>query len=203
MHWLVSLGWLGVFGVALLDACPIPLPIPGTTDLLLLVLTVHKSSPWLLVPLAVCGSLIGGFLTWSAGKKGGEAALRRFVPARYYKPITRWVTNHGAIAVALAAMLPPPVPLLPFLLAAGALGVTRGRFVAAFTTARALRYGLVAWLGILYGRHMVRWWNRYLAQYSGIIGWLILGLFLTGLAWGLWQWKRGNTATSTPQAVAS
>ena len=202
MHWLVSLGWLGLFAVALLDACPVPLPIPGTTDLLLLVLTVHKSSPWILVPLAVSGSLIGGFLTWSAGKKGGETALRRFVPARYYKPITRWVTDHGAMAVAVAALLPPPVPLLPFLLAAGALGVTRGRFVAAFTTARALRYGLVAWLGILYGRHMVRLWNRYLARYSGILGWLILGIFLAGLAWGIWQWRRGNTA-ATPQPATS
>ncbi len=193
MHWLLGMGWIGLFGVSLLDACPIPLPIPGTTDLLLLVLVVHKSSPWLLVPLAVCGSLIGAFLTWSAGKKGGEAALRRYVPARYYDPITRWVKAHGAVAVALAAGLPPPIPLMPFLVAAGALGVPRGRFVAAFTTARSLRYGIVTWLGLIYGRHMVRWWNRYLARYSGTIGWVILALFLAALAWGIWQWRRSST----------
>ena len=90
MRWLVGMGWIGLFGISLLDACPIPLPLPGTTDLLLLVLVVrHKDSLWLLLPLAVAGALVGGLLTWSAGKKGGEKALRRYVPARYYNPITR------------------------------------------------------------------------------------------------------------------
>jgi membrane protein DedA with SNARE-associated domain len=185
------MGWLGLFGVSLLDACPIPLPLPGTTDLLLLVLVVrHKTSLCLLVPLAVAGALVGGFLTWSAGKKGGEKALRRYVPSRYYNPITRWVKGHGPIAVTIAAILPPPIPLMPFLVAAGALGVTRRRFLASFGAARAIRYSIVAWLGVKYGRHMVHWWNRYMARYEGSISWAILGVFLAALAWGLWQWNR-------------
>jgi len=49
MRWLLGMGWIGLFSVSLLDACPIPLPVPGTTDLFLLVLVVrHKSSLWLL-----------------------------------------------------------------------------------------------------------------------------------------------------------
>jgi membrane protein YqaA with SNARE-associated domain len=201
LHWLISLGWIGVAGVSLLDASPIPLPIPGTADLILLVLVAHKGSPWLLVPLAVGGSIIGAYLTWSTGKKGGEAALRRYVPGRYYDRITRWTTSHGAIAVALAAILPPPVPLMPFLLAAGALAVPRGRFLVSFTAARTGRYGIVAWLAVIYGRQMVRWWNHYLARYSGVIGWTIFALFVTALSWGLWKWKHNN-AQPGPQSVA-
>jgi membrane protein YqaA with SNARE-associated domain len=189
MHWLVHLGAVGLFGVSLLDACPFPLPIPGTTDLLLLLLIVRKGIPWLLVPLAVGGALAGAFTTWSAGKKGGEMALRRYVPERYYDRITGWVKKHGATGVALAALAPPPIPLMPFLAAAGALGVTRGRFLTAFTIARAARYSLVAWLGILYGHHMVRWWNHYLARYSGAIGWAILALFIAAFGWGFWKWR--------------
>jgi membrane protein YqaA with SNARE-associated domain len=196
LHWLVGLGWIGLVGVSLLDASPIPLPIPGTADLILLVLVAHKVSPWLLVPLAVGGSIVGAYLTWSTGKKGGEAALRRYVPRRYYDRITRWTTSHGAIAVALAAILPPPVPLLPFLLAAGALAVPRGRFLVSFTAARTTRYGIVAWLAVIYGRHMVRWWNHYLAQYAGAIGWSIFALFVTALSWGLWKWKHDSPEPS-------
>jgi membrane protein DedA with SNARE-associated domain len=192
MHWLVSLGGVGVFGISFIDASVVPLPIPGTTDLLLLILIAHGGNPWLLAGLGVAGSLIGGFLTWSTGKKGGEDALRRYIPRRYYKRITGWVQEHGALAVASSAMLPPPVPLLPFLLAAGALSVPRSRFVLSFTGGRAIRYGVVAWLGVRYGRHMVHWWNLYLADYSDKIGWTIFALFAAALAWGLWKWKRGQ-----------
>jgi membrane protein DedA with SNARE-associated domain len=202
LHWLISLGWIGLAGVSLLDASPIPLPIPGTADLILLALVAHKGSPWLLVPLAVIGSVIGAYITWSTGKKGGEPALRRYVPRRYYDRITSWTESHGAIAVALAAVLPPPVPLLPFLLAAGALGVPRGRFLASFTAARTVRYGIVAWLAVIYGRQMVHWWNRYLAQYAGVISWAILALFISALSWGIWRWKHNSARPGGAQNVA-
>jgi membrane protein DedA with SNARE-associated domain len=78
---------------------------------------------------------------------------------------------------------------MPFLAAAGALGVTRGRFLTAFTLARAARYSFVAWLGVLYGHQMVRWWNHYLARYSGAIGWAILALFIAAFGWGFWKWR--------------
>jgi membrane protein YqaA with SNARE-associated domain len=201
MHWLVSLGWIGLFGVSLLDACPFPLPIPGTTDLLLLILIAQGGRPWLLVPLAVGGAVAGAFTTWSAGKKGGETALRRYVPARYYDRITNWVKKHGAAAVAVSAINPPPVPLMPFLAAAGALGVPRGRFLAAFTVARTARYVVIAWLGVMYGRQMVRWWNHYLSRYSGAISWGILALFIAALGWGFWQWRRSNAHSAAQPAT--
>jgi membrane protein YqaA with SNARE-associated domain len=198
MHWLVHLGPVGLFGIAVLDACPIPLPIPGATDLLLLILVARKGSPWLLVPLAVGGAAVGAFTAWSAGKKGGEPALRRYVPERYYDRMTGWVRKHGATVVALSAINPPPIPLMPFLVAAGALGVERGRFLSTFTAARAARYALVAWLGMRYGHHMIRWWNLYLANYSGVIAWGVFAIFLAAFLWGLWKWRRNN-AQRAPQ----
>ena len=41
----------------------------------------------------------------------------------------------------VSAILPPPIPTVPFVLAAGALKYGRAKFVAAFTLGRALRYG--------------------------------------------------------------
>src|ERR1035441_6587736 len=82
-HWLTHLGALGLFFVAIIDSSVIPLPIPGSTDLLLLLLVAHNGDPWVLAPSAIVGSIIGGYTTWHIGRRGGEAALRRYVPARF------------------------------------------------------------------------------------------------------------------------
>lgn len=196
-RWLVHLGGLGLFAVAILDSSPIPLPLPGSTDLLLLLLVARRGSlPVLLAAAAVVGSAIGGYLTWSAGCKGGEALLRRSVPARFRESLERWATNHSILSVFVAAILPPPIPLTPFLLAAGALGVPRGRFLIALTSARILRYGLIAWAAATYGRIVVRWWTRNLAGWSNVILWTFLSLLVAGIAYGVWQYRRQRRAAT-------
>jgi len=60
--WVLYFGLAGVFFVAILDAAPIPLPIPGSTDILILVLGAHGENPWLLAPAAIVGGLIGALV---------------------------------------------------------------------------------------------------------------------------------------------
>jgi membrane protein YqaA with SNARE-associated domain len=165
-RWAIHLGVAGIFAVSVLDSSVIPLPVPGTTDLLLLWLVSHNGNPWLLAASAIAGSLVGGYTTWEIGKKGGEAALQRWVPARILKRIVGWVQRHPGLAVFIPAIMPPPIPLSPFLLAAGALGVKPKPFMLSFATARILRYSLVAWLAQRYGRHMVRLWAATLQKWS-------------------------------------
>jgi len=81
-HWLTHLGALGLFSVAVVDSSVVPLPLPGSTDLLLLWLVANHGNPYLLASSAVAGSILGGYTTWYAGRKGGEAALHHSVPAR-------------------------------------------------------------------------------------------------------------------------
>jgi membrane protein DedA with SNARE-associated domain len=166
LHWLTHFGLPGLFAVSIVDSSPIPLPIPGTTDLLLLWLTSHRGNPWLLGLSAVTGALIGGFSGWHIGRKGGEAALQKRVPPRLLDPVCHWAKSNPLLAVFLPALLPPPVPLSPFVFAAGALGVPLRRFMVAFGTARAIRYSLVAWLGATYGRHVIRMWSHTLDRWS-------------------------------------
>jgi membrane protein YqaA with SNARE-associated domain len=195
-HWLIHFGLVGVFVVSAIDASIIPLPLPGSTDLLVLLLATQHSAPWLLVIVAVGGSMIGGYLTWSAGKKGGEAMLQRFVPQRFLNPLCGWVKRRGAISVCMAAILPPPIPLLPFLLAAGALGVQRKQFLWSFAVARTVRYSLVVWLGATYGRHVLGLWSRYLAGWSDVIVWTFIGLLLAAILFGIWKYKHDQRAGS-------
>ncbi len=193
-HWLTQLGGLGLFTVAAIDSSPIPLAIPGSTDLLLLLLVSRHGNPFLLAACAIVGSGIGGYLTWSAGKKGGEAVLKHSVPARYRALIERWTNEHSVLSVMVPPLLPPPIPLTPFLLAAGALGVSWRRFLVSFCLARVARYGLVAWAGVVYGRRVVRWWSNTLAGWSSVIAWTFAVLLIGGIVVGIWQYRRQRRA---------
>jgi membrane protein YqaA with SNARE-associated domain len=186
-HWLIHLGAFGLFLVAVVDSSVVPLPLPGSTDLLLLWLVAHSGDPWLLAPIAIAGSILGGYTTWHIGRRGGEAALRRYVPARLLGPVVGWVERHRLLAVFLPALLPPPIPLLPFALASGALGVSRRRFLVVFGAARSLRYSFVAWLGVIYGRGIVRAFSGALDKWSSLLLCAFLGLFAAGLIFGIWK----------------
>jgi len=189
-HWLIHLGALGVFAVAIVDSSVIPLPIPGSTDLLLLLLVSHGGYPWLLTACAITGSIIGGYTTWQLGKKGGEAAMKRWISARMLKRVNAWVADHPVLSVFLPALLPPPIPLSPLILASGALGVSRNRFLAAYTAARILRYSLVTLLAVKYGRSVVRLWNHELGKWSAPLLWMFLTVTVAGLGYGIWKFRR-------------
>jgi membrane protein YqaA with SNARE-associated domain len=190
-RWVIHLGMPGLFLAALLDSSIIPLPIPGTTDLLLLWLVSHRGNPFVLTAIAVAGSVLGGYSTWRVGKKGGEKALERWVPKKYLQRIVGWVKRNPSLAVFLPGILPPPVPLLPFLLASGALGVPQKPFLASFSAARTLRYSLVAWLAVRYGRHIIRLWTVTLAKWSTPILWTFGVVTVAGICWGIVKLRSG------------
>lgn len=200
-HWLTHLGALGLFSVAVVDSSVIPLPLPGSTDLLLLWLVAHSGDPWLLAPCAIAGSIIGGYTTWLVGRRGGEAALKHYVPARLLGRVVRWVEHHRILAVFIPALLPPPIPLLPFALASGALGVSRSRFLVVFGAARSLRYSFVAWLGVTYGRKVVRLFSGSLQKWSTPLLCVFVALMVAGVCFGIWK-VRGMRRTDAAQKRA-
>ena len=201
-HWLTHLGLLGLFSVAVIDSSVIPLPLPGSTDLLLLWLVAHSGDPWILAPCAIAGSILGGYTTWHIGRRGGEAALRRYVPARLLGRIVGWVERHRLLAIFLPALLPPPIPLLPFALASGALGVSRGRFLVVFGAARSLRYSFIAWLGVTYGRRVVQLFSGDLQKWSTPLLCVFLALLAGGICFGIWK-VRGLRKADAVEEVAS
>ncbi|MGO9340049.1 MAG: YqaA family protein [Terracidiphilus sp.] len=200
-HWAVHLGLAGLFLTSVLDSSIIPLPVPGTTDLFLLWLVSHNGDPWLLALIAIAGSLIGGYTSWGIGKKGGEAALQRWVPARFLKRIVGWVKRHPLLAVFIPALMPPPIPLSPFILAAGALGVARRPFLLTFGAARTLRYSFVAWLAVKYGRRMVRMWSGTLAKWETPLLWIFAIVVVSGIILGITKLRsHGSSGGAQGQA---
>jgi membrane protein YqaA with SNARE-associated domain len=198
----MGFGTLGLFGVSVIDSSIIPLPVPGSTDLLLILLVAHRGSPVFAAVAATVGSILGGYLTWASGAKGGEAALHRYLPRRFGPRLSAWVEKSGTLAVTVSALLPPPFPLMPLLLAAGALGVSRKRFLISFSLARAFRYSLIAWLAAIYGGAVVRAFRHYLSGWSTTIMWIYLGLVVAGILYGLWKFRHQRRQTGVPHGAA-
>ena len=190
----MHLGGVGLFFLAIVDASVVPIPLPGSTDLVLLLLTAFRSSsvtsPIEFACCAFTGSVIGGYLAWAAGKKGGEAALERLGKGKFVTRVQGWVKRNGILSVWLAAIHPPPIPLLPFTLAAGALGLSRARFLIAFMVGRAMRYGVVAWLGYRYGSEMIRWWQKDLKGWTVPIISIYVGLIVLGGIYAFWKYRK-------------
>jgi len=199
----MGFGTLGLFGVSVIDSSIIPLPVPGSTDLLLILLVVHGADPVLGALAAILGSLVGGYLTWASGAKGGEAALHRYLPKRLARRLFGWVERNGTLALIGSALLPPPFPLMPFLLAAGAFGVSRRKFLVSFGLARTFRYFLVSWLAVAYGRALVRAFRHYLYGWAPTLMWIYVALVVAGILYGVWKFRRQRRKPAEAHATLS
>jgi hypothetical protein len=68
--------------------------------------------------------------------------------------------------------------------------------------ARGLRYSLVTWLAVVYGRAMVRAFRHYLSGWSTVLMWVYLGLMVAGILYGVWKFRRQGRRSAEPQAAA-
>src|SRR6266581_3814183 len=134
---LLSFGLLGVFLVSIVDSSFVPLPVPGVTDIMVIILAAQHQNVILLVLLTTIGSALGGYFSHLVGQRGGMAFLEKRIPPRTFKRVCQWMESHAILSVALPAILPPPMPLSPFVLAAGALRMSRKKFMIAFSCAFA------------------------------------------------------------------
>ena len=146
---LIGLGALGIFGIALLDASFIPLPGGPDVAVMALAHQNHAMAPAYVIA-AIAGSTIGSLLPYFVGRKGGEAALRRFSPKKRAR-VEDLINRYDILALLLAAVLPPPFPLKLFLVSAGAFRVRLWRFVAAMAIGRGVRLALEGWMAVNYG----------------------------------------------------
>lgn len=198
---LLSFGIIGVFLVSIVDSSFVPLPIPGMTDILIVVLAAQHANLFLLVGAATFGSFLGGFFSYKVGQSGGMAFLERHVPARIFKSVCTWMENHAILSVALPAILPPPMPLSPFVLAAGALRMPRKKFLTTFTVSRFLRHTAAAGLGIYFGPHVLHMWNMFTRKWGVPILIAIWSVILISVAIALWKIYQTTRAVKEPRST--
>jgi membrane protein DedA with SNARE-associated domain len=160
--WIISLGssvrdfssgygGLAVLLLAIGDSSFIS--VPEGNDLLIVILSTGKS--WgnmvYFVSMTVVGSVIGCFLLYSVGRKGGRGILKKKFSIKKIERVESIYNKYGIMAVLIPSILPPPLPFKIFVLSAGVFGLPPSRFLSAVAIGRSIRYSMWGILAVIYG----------------------------------------------------
>lgn len=198
VHFLMSFGLVGLFLVSIVDSSFIPLPIPGVTDIMVVVLAAQHSNLVLLVGLTTVGSALGGLFSHKVGQAGGMAFIEKHISPRIFHLVCDWMERHAILSVAFPAVLPPPMPLSPFVLAAGALQMSRRKFMISFTLSRFLRHCAAAALGVYFGPSVLHLWNMFSRKWAVPILVGIWCVILVSVGIGLWRLYKTSREMGRP-----
>jgi len=150
MDWLHRLGGVGLFLVGIIDNSFIP--IPGGVDIFtILLVSAHRNAWPLYAAVATFSSVVGGWMTFRLAQKGGEETLEKKIGKKRAEKVYAKFKKHAFSTIVVGALLPPPFPIVPVLMAPGILDYSTRNFIFALTVGRGIRYAAVAYLAHLYG----------------------------------------------------
>lgn len=157
------------------------IPLTGSMDVLVIWLAARHREPWPYYAfMATLGAVIGGYITYALARKGGKETMERKLSKRRARRVSKAFERWGFGAIAIPALLPPPFPFVPFLVAAGAMQYSPAKFLGALTLGRAVRYSIGAFLGFHYGVHILRFFSHYYKPAMAIlIGLAVIGGVMT------------------------
>ena len=161
---------IGILLMGALDASLVFF-LPLGIDFVVIVMTARKPELfWLYAILATVGSLAGAAGTYWIGKKAGEKGLTRLVSPRRLERVKQRLDG-GTYVIAGLALIPPPFPFTPFVLASGALAMPPWSFFSALAAARIFRFGVEGALAYRYGSQILRWMKT--PTFQAVVGVLI------------------------------
>ncbi|HUO27129.1 MAG TPA: VTT domain-containing protein [Candidatus Aquilonibacter sp.] len=194
-HRLRHLGGVGLLLLGIADNSLVPLT--GSMDVFTIWLAARHVEPWPYYALmATAGAVLGGYITYGLAREGGKEAMHRKLSQQSAARVSQAFERWGFGAVALPALMPPPFPFVPFLLAAGATQYPRKRFLAALIVGRGVRYTILSALGFIYGGHVLRFFRQYYAPALGIL----IGLAVVGAIVTIFQYLRHRRRHSSVRA---
>jgi membrane protein YqaA with SNARE-associated domain len=140
--------------IAMLDSSL--LSLPEINDYLVVARCYKYPSAVFYFPLfAALGSTTGCLLLYTIMRRGGQALLRkRFKPEKIQK-VERAYERFGVFAIAIPAILPPPLPFKIFVATAGTLEYPRWKFLLTIMIARSFRYYVEGILAVFYGKQVL------------------------------------------------
>ena len=167
--WLRAIGrWLELYviGLPIYYAAPAMIAIgaldssllslPEINDYLVVGRCFKQPSAAFYFPLfAATGSVIGCLALYTIMRRGGQALLRRRFSRENIERAERAYARYGFLAIAIPALLPPPMPFKIFVATAGTLEYPRWKFLVTVMIARSFRYYVEGILAVYYGRRVL------------------------------------------------
>lgn len=132
------------------------LSLPEINDYLVVGRCFKYPSAVFYFPLfAAIGSVIGCNLLYTIMRGGGQVVLRRRFKAESIQRVENAYARFGFLAIAIPAILPPPLPFKIFVATAGTLEYPRWKFLLTVMLARSFRYYTEGILAVFYGRRVL------------------------------------------------
>ena len=155
------------------------LSLPEVNDYLVIARCFTHPRAVIFFPLfASTGSVLGCLLLYTILQRGGLAVLHRKFRLQHIQKVEQAYARFGILALAIPALLPPPMPFKIFVATAGALQFPRRRFLITILVARSVRYYAEGILAVYYGRRVL----QFLQDNGLIIVTVVFALCVAALA---------------------
>lgn len=155
LSFFLHYGVWGLFILTVADDSFLFLPIG--CDLLTVLLVARNHSAFIpCIVAGAVGSAIGVAMLDFVCRKGGEEGLKRIVKPRMHDYLKRKMEKHAAIGIIITSIAPPPFPFGAAIAVASALQYPRIRLIGLVFVTRIVRFALVGWAALHWGRQILR-----------------------------------------------
>ncbi len=150
VRFLFHIGYFGPFLMGILDSSFLVLPFGNDLLVVGMVARHHQGALWYVLA-AACGSTAGAYLLALVSRKLGEEGIRKFAGNSRYEKLKNRIGHRSGVAIAVAALAPPPFPYTTAIAAVSALDYPLGRILLINFVARGARFAILAVLALKFG----------------------------------------------------
>lgn len=184
-------GAWGLGALSLLDSAAVPIPI----DAMVIAYVVGDHSKFLLYCfMAALGSAIGSLLPFYLGRAGGELFLMKRINRKRYEQLRDRFERQEFLALMIPAMMPPPMPVKLFEIAAGVFEMKTLWFFMAIFTGKFIRFLVSALITIYFGHQIVDTMSMALRAHTAYVlsvAGLLVGLLVFWVVRKVFDRRRG------------
>jgi len=149
---MLPYGAWGIGALAVVDSAALPMPI----DALMIDFIVHDKGKFILYCfMGALGSALGSLIWFYLGRAGGELFLMKRINRKRYEQLRDRFERQEFLALMIPAMMPPPMPVKLFEIAAGVFEMKTLWFFMAILIGKFLRFLAEALLTIYFGRQII------------------------------------------------
>lgn len=163
---LQALGIWGLGGMAIVDSSSVPMPLDAV---LIRDVAANHSRFVAYCFIAALGSAIGSLVPYYLGRAGGELFLLKRINRERYEKLRDRFEKQEFLAIMVPAMMPPPMPVKLFELAAGVFEMRPIWFLCAIFAGKFVRFILWAVITIKYGPAIIHTITRTLHEHLGYV----------------------------------